>query len=393
MKSLEEWKNGVFESIAENRGTALELSCELAEHPEISGEEFHACEAFCEILEARGIPVERHFGGLPTAFRAEVRRDPDSSVKIGILAEYDALPSIGHGCGHCASGSVSLLAALALQEASGELGGNIDLIGTPDEEMNGGKVMLSDQGLFDDYSFVIMLHMHHGNMLKMNFMALSAFRFQFKGRPAHASACPWEGRNALNGAMLMIHGMDMMRQHVKPDTRIHGIITHGGDACNVVPENVTTDYVIRYPDSRYLNQVVELVHDCARGAAMATQTEVEIEECGAPLDSLKPNPAGEQLLSELFQELGLPLYQGDGTNKGSSDIGNVSWRCPAFHPALAVTDEPVPLHTREFAEFMKERDRMGPVIEKGAQLICLMILRALTDPEVLRRIREDFEKR
>lgn len=389
-KSLEELKSMADAAVKENLETAWVLNDDLAAHPEISGEEYHACESFCSILEGRGISVERRFGGLPTAFRAAVRTEPDSPVRIGILAEYDALPGIGHGCGHCASGSISLLTALALHRCQKELTGNIDLIGTPDEEVNGSKAEMARQGLFDDYSYVIMLHMNNKNLIKMNFIALAGFHFNFKGCPAHASACPWEGRNALNGAMLMIHGMDMMRQHLRPDTRIHGIITHGGDAGNVVPEYVTTDYTVRHPESPYLNEVVRMVFDCAKGAAQATQTEVEIDEYSPRLDNLKPNEAGEELLRGVFEQVGIPLYTKSFENKGSSDIGNVSFRCPAFHPALAVTDDPVPLHTREFAALMTERERILPVLEKGARVIACMILTTLAEPQTMAAIRRDF---
>ena len=392
MKPLETLKKQIFASIEELAQEAYDLNYDLADHPEVSGKEFHACERMCGILEKHGIPVERNFAGIPTAFRGNVRRDPASDIKIGILAEYDALAEIGHGCGHCASGSLSLLAALALWANKNDLYGNIDLIGTPDEELTGKKIDMAEAGMFDDYSFVIMIHMDMENRVKMEFMALTAFYYKFKGKPAHASAAPWEGRNALNGAMLMIHGFDMMRQHIRPDARIHGIITQGGDAPNIIPDYVITDYTLRYPDSQYLSQLENMAHDCARGAAMATQTEVEIDHYAPTLDSLKPNPAGEHILETVYEELGIPLAKGENENKGSSDIGNVSWKCPAFHPTLSIGDTSLTHHTREFAAKMKEKEVIEPVITRGAQVISLMILKVLTQPDLLEAIKQDFNK-
>lgn len=391
MKSLEELKKQVFEDIELFQREAYALNYDLAEHPEVSGEEHYACQQICAILEKHGITVERNLAGIPTAFRGTVHEDPDSDIKIGILLEYDALAEIGHGCGHCASGSLSLLAALALFANRADLKGNIYAIGTPDEELTGKKIDLVNAGVFDDYSFVIMIHMDRYNRIKMEFMALSAYYYKFKGKPSHASAAPWEGRNALNGAMLMIHGFDMLRQHIKPDARIHGIITQGGDAPNTVPDNVITDYTIRYPDSQYLKELVRMTHDCARGAAMATQTEVEIDHYAPTLDSMKPNPAGEKILANVYEELGVELFQGIDENKGSSDIGNVSWKCPAFHPTLSIGGPELTQHTPEFAKKMKEKT-IEPVISKGAQIISMMVLKAITDPKILEAIKMDFNK-
>ena len=224
-----EVKDAGFEKIDFLAREAFELNYFLAENPELSGKEYLACEKICALLESHGITVERAFAGIPTAFRGTVCEAPDSGINIGIIAEYDALPEIGHACGHCASGSLSLLAALALHECADLVPANIDIIGTPDEEATGKKIEMAEAGLFDKYDFVIMIHMDSKNKAEMKLLALSAFHYNFRGQPAHASACPWAGKNALNGAMLMIHGFDMMRQHLKPTTRVHGIIIRGGE--------------------------------------------------------------------------------------------------------------------------------------------------------------------
>lgn len=390
MEQMNQLKQLVMDRIDELKQEAFALNCDLADHPELSGEEYESCEKICQLLESHGVPVERKFSGHPTAFKGIIKEDPSSPIKIGILAEYDALPGVGHACGHCASASLSILAALALLEHKDQIPGNIYIIGTPDEELIGSKIAMAEQGLFDDFSFVMMIHLANKSRVKMELLAWSAYYLHFSGKSAHSAAAPWEGRNALNGAMLMIHAIDMLRQHVKPEARIHGIITNPGDSFNIVPDQVTAKYAIRYPDKAYMNEMIRMVHDCAKGAAMATQTEVKIEETSPPLDDLKGNAAGESLIEAAFKEAGVSLCDDEDENKASSDIGNLSYRCPAFHPTLAITDESINLHTREFAAIMKEPATEKAIVQ-GAKIISLAILNAVFDPALLEAIKKDFE--
>lgn len=389
MENVEKLKQLVANRIDELKQEAFSLNCDLADHPELSGEEYASCEKICKLLESHGVQVERNFSGHPTAFKGIIKEDPNSSIKIGILAEYDALPGVGHACGHCASASLSVLAALALLEHKDEIPGNIYIIGTPDEEVIGSKISMGEQGLFDDFSFVMMIHLANKSRIKMELLAWSAYYFHFSGKSAHSAASPWEGRNALNGAMLMIHAIDMLRQHVKPEARIHGIITNPGDSFNIVPDQVTAKYAIRYPNKAYMNEMIRMVHDCAKGAAMATQTEVSIEETSPPLDDLKGNATGEALVEAAFQEVGVSLCYDEDENKASSDIGNLSYHCPAFHPTLAITDEPISLHSREFAAMMKEPATEEAIVQ-GAKIISFAILNAVFDPSLLEAIKKDF---
>lgn len=386
-------KDRIFKAIDKNAAQAFELNYFMADNPEVSGKEFMACEKLCGLLEEHGIETEREFAGFPTAFRGTVKRDPNSDIRIAIIAEYDALPELGHACGHSASGSVSVLAAIALRELAGELAGNIDIIGTPDEETVGSKIAMAELGIFDKYDFAIMLHMGSKNIVKAELLALSAFHYVFKGRASHAASAPWEGKNALNGLMLMIHAFDMMRQHIRPEARIQGIILRGGDASNIVPESAAAEYIARYPDSDYLDVITDLMHDCARGAALATQTAVDIVQYAPKLDSFRANASGNRLLEEVFGEVGLEVYTGKNESVASSDIGNLSFRCAAFHPTLAIycPDGDIPLHTREFAAKMKEKS-IEKTIADGARIISLMILRALSEPEKLEAIRRDFRE-
>ncbi|WLV24243.1 amidohydrolase [Aciduricibacillus chroicocephali] len=390
MKPLAELKGQFLQELSKLKEVAFNYNYDLAEHPEISGHEFETVKKIYSILEDNNLKIEKELGGLPTAFKATVKEDVNSDVRIGILMEFDALPEVGHACGHSASGSLSMLAALALSKMTENLEGNIDLIGTPDEEVAGRKIDLGKQGYFDNYNYVIMIHMNSNvTWPAVKFLALSDLEINFTGMPAHASASPWEGKNALNGAMLALHGMDMLRQHVKSDTRISSIITKGGESTNVIPAKAQIQTALRSSDRAYLDKVEKKVKKCADGAAMATETEVEYHNINADFADMKLNEPGIDTIRDVMRELDVPFEEDDGSMLASSDIGNVSHICPAFHPMLAVSDKYFAHHTPEFAAAMKT-DHIRDVIEIGAKIIGFFILTTLTDPELLKKIKQDF---
>ena len=342
------------------------------------------------MLKREGIEVEERFLGNDTAFKATIHEDKDSDIKIGILAEYDALPEIGHACGHCASGALSFLAALGLYKNREFLKGNIYLFGTPGEEANGFKVDMADSGLFDDFSYVIMIHMSDKNQPYSKLMALDAINFEFFGSPSHASASPWDGKNAVNGMTLFIHALDMMRQQLRDGTRIHGTIIKGGSVANVIPDYASCEYWFRYKRREYLNEVIKMVYDAAEGCAKATQTSVKITEATRPLDDLKAIPYGDNLIKDIYENLGLEIDKGPVESLGSSDIGNLSYKCPALHPTISISDRPVSTHTREFADLILS-DKTKWAIEKGSKVIATYILKSLYDDNIIKNMKKDFE--
>ncbi|WP_346928186.1 M20 family metallopeptidase [Clostridium sp.] len=387
-------KEKVLKELKLTKDEVFKLNDYLADNPEISGKEYNSCEEICKVLENHGIEVERKFNGQPTAFKGVVRREKSSDIKIAILTEYDALPEIGHACGHCASGSISILSALALASCEDLPPCNIDIIGTPDEEVIGGKALMAEDGVFDDYSFAIMIHMNSGkmNLVKADMLAIIPLSFKFKGQAAHAAACPWDGKNALNGATLMLHAVDMLRQHVLPSSRIHGVITQGGVAPNIVPENAVVDMFIRCPDKFYLEELIRMITDCANGAAMATQTEVEIEQCGKAFDNMLHIPTGIEILKELYKEQDICDYSDRIPDlTGSSDVGNVSFRCPTFQTMISVCDENVVIHSKEFASLMKS-DGTKKSILQGAEIITGMIVKTLVEPKLIRKMKDEFNE-
>lgn len=386
-KMREELERRIFEVIETETQKAVELNDWLSDHPELSGEEFESSSRIAELLESEGFSVEKPFAGYETAFRAQKREEGSRRWKIAVLAEYDALPGVGHGCGHCTSGSISVLAGMALARFQDELDADIHIIGTPMEETDGAKCKMAADGIFDIYDMAMMIHMMNYNGVDVKFLAMDAYRYRFHGQNAHASAEPWKGRNALNGAQLMMHAVDMMRQHVTPDVRMHAIYTNGGLAPNVVPDTAELEIYLRAALRGTLNEVVKRVDDCARGAAIATGTEWEKWEAQRPYDNIKRNETGIGQLNEIYAELGLELRLSEA--EGSSDIGNVSMICPTFHTALKIADSGTAIHSREFAEATKSREA-HEMIPLGAKIIALQVVRIFTDEEKRAKLKEDF---
>lgn len=387
MEKYEKLKEIAYENISKHASLARDLNDYLADNPEISGEEYQSSKRIVDLLVKQGYDVEYPFAGYETAFKAKLG-DKSYKRKIAILTEYDALPEIGHACGHCTSAAISILTALAVKEMQEELDANIEIIGTPVEETDGAKCTMVKNGVFDSYDMALMVHLYGENLIAPNLLALDSYQYTFFGKSAHASVAPWDGINALNAAQLMFHGVDMLRQHVKPDVRMHGIIKDGGMAPNIVPEIASAEFYVRSLDRKYLNELVEKVDNCAKGAAIATGTTFQKAPTAEGYDNLKPNRTGLSVLSETYEELGLEI--GD-TQKifGSSDAGNVSSVCPTFHPLLQIVDENVALHTREFEKAVKsERAHKG--IETGAKILSLQILKIFTDDEKFQAMKRDF---
>jgi amidohydrolase len=304
--------------------------------------------------------------------------------------EYDALPGVGHGCGHCASGAMSLLAGIALGELSSEWGGEIHVIGTPDEEVGGGKIAMAEKGVFKGYDFAIMIHLSSGNSeIWPRFIALSNISMKFRGLSSHAASSPWDGKNALNGAMLAMHAIDMLRQHATPDTRLHGIIRHGGDAPNIVPDYAEIDFYVRGDNVERVNAMEKRVMKCGRGAAIATETDVEFAHPTPMLFDLKMNESLKGMLEDVFAEVGVKNCKPAGDFHGSSDIGHTSLQCPTAHPMLGILNEPMALHTREFAGKMTSAEAHAG-IKTGAKIIALSTINVLQSRELAEAIKKDF---
>ena len=386
------WVHAVAEALstdasAQLREEALALNDALAAHPELGSQEFESSKRNVELLRSHGLVVEYPFCGLATSFKTSV--NPGSGRrKAALLAEYDALPELGHACGHCAGGSAAVLAILALHEIEPMLGDiQIDLIGTPDEETGGGKVLLAAAHAFDAYEFAAMVHMNDVNLSQINFSAIDGMVFEFRGKPAHAAFAPEKGRNAFNAARLFFDSVDMMRQHVPDKVRLHGYMTEGGYSSNTIPDFARIEFCTRAPRRRQLNDVTEWVKDCARAAAMATRTELKILPYGVDYDSFETGKEKNQAIVSCFEALGLDIDGETVVEGGSSDIASVDAVCPAFHPMLGIGSGLV-AHTEEFAAAMT-----GPqthqAIENGARVLIQLCDMLFHRQDLLERVKAE----
>lgn len=372
---------------------AFAINYTLAKNPELSSHEFETVKTLGAVLEKYGMDVTYEFCNLPTAFKASPVKVDNPKGRLAILCEYDALPEVGHACGHCASGSMSVLTALTLRKMQQDgvaFNMDIDIIGTPDEEATGCKVDMCNAGVFKDYDLAIMVHLD-GEETRPNsqFLALDCFRARYHGKPAHAAGEPWNGINAVNGVQLAIHAMDMMRQQVRPETRIGTWIIAGGTASNVIPEFGELEVTVRHTERDYLNGLSEQIKKIFEGAALCTGTTVDIEFYGNPYDDMNQNQRGTLLIEDVMTDMGIDFKPGPADIGGSSDIGNVSYQCAAFHPKLRLSGDDKVCHSKEFAAAMLE-----PTIEQtildGANIIGRTLLRLVENPAVLEEIVAEF---
>lgn len=372
---------------------AFAINYTLAKNPELSSHEFETVKTIGAVLEKYGMDVTYEFCNLPTAFKASPVKVDNPKGRLAILCEYDALPEVGHACGHCASGSMSVLAALTLRKMQQDgvaFNMDIDIIGTPDEEATGCKVDMCNAGVFKDYDLAIMVHLD-GEETRPNsqFLALDCFRARYHGKPAHAAGEPWNGINAVNGVQLAIHAMDMMRQQVRPETRIGTWIIAGGTASNVIPEFGELEVTVRHTERDYLNGLSEQIKKIFEGAALCTGTTVDIEFYGNPYDDMNQNQRGTLLIEDVMTDMGIDFKPGPADIGGSSDIGNVSYQCAAFHPKLRLSGDDKVCHSKEFAAAMLESTIEQTILD-GANIIGRTLLRLVENPAVLEEIVAEF---
>lgn len=367
-----------------------DLALAIHDRPEIAFAEHFASRSLADYVEGQGPVVTRGAGGLETAFVSEVRHG--SGPTVAICAEYDALPGIGHGCGHNLIGTAGVGAYLGVAAVAHELNGAVRLIGTPAEEGGAGKVKLHDAGVFRDVDAAVMFHPADADVLDPLMVALRVLDIAFVGRAAHAAAAPYDGVNALDALMLGWGAMSALRQLVRSDTRIHGMITDGGQASNIIPERAAARIVVRAADPVYLGDVRRRVLACFEGAAKATGAELR-HTWGEAMDQVTTNqPMAAAFLANaraLGRDLG-PRRAGE--TSGSTDMGNISSRIPSIHPFLAVGDQRVPWHSRDFAAAARTPQALE-TMHVAAKALAFTVIDILGQPRLLREAREAFAAR
>jgi len=369
------------------RRGSFPLSCDFYHNPETGLKEYKTSAACMAILEESGFKLEKGIAGMETAFRANFGNEKPA---IALLVEMDALPEIGHGCGHNISGVASVGAAIAVSKVIPEIGGSIVVLGTPAEELGIGKIAMIKAGVFEGFDAAMMAHPSSKRMVTRIFLGLIRLNLNFKGKPSHASAYPEEGINALDAVIQTFNAISALRQQLRSDVRIHGIITDGGAAPNIIPEKASASFYVRAKDLNELYSVKEKVLNCARGAALATGCELTIEE-GADMNApLKLNKALADIYRRQMEFLGLkeddfPMDK----NAGSSDIGNVSQVLPTIHPHILLK-KGINIHTREFADATITEDGKNAIME-GAKTLALTALELIMDKEAMKMVKRDFE--
>jgi amidohydrolase len=365
------------------------LARELHAHPELRFEEHRAAAAITALLEAEGHAVERGLAEMPTSFRA---RAGSGAPRVAILAEYDALPEIGHACGHNLIAAGAVGAFLAAAAVVARVGGTVELLGTPAEEGGGGKIKLIDAGAFAGVDAAIMYHPFDRDLLVHPTLASTWIRFTFQGTPSHAAIAPHEGKSALTACMDTFRLIDGQRVHFRDGVRVHGYILDGGQAVNVIPESASCEISVRAETSRELDRVKAVVLRCARAAAMASDVPMEIDERRGYAE-LVNNRTLAQVFGAHLERVGRSPRLVDPTiGAGSTDMGDVSHVVPAIHPWVAICDEgQTTCHQRAFAEAAASERGLCSARDAGKSLAATA-LEFLASAELRAAVKAEFDR-
>ena len=387
MKDVEKINVAVEETASELKQMALYIH----ENPELGLEERKACQVQTQLLEKYGFSVETGLFGFETSYRA-VYKGKKPGPKIAMLAEYDALPELGHGCGHNLIAMVGVGSGLAMRQIADQYGGEIYVFGTPAEETWGSKVGMAKAGAFDDMDVVMMAHPMDRETNCMNTMALKSLKFKFFGRTAHAAAAPHEGVNALDAVINFFNMVNALRQQATPDVRIHGIITRGGEAPNVIPDYTESIFYVRANRHQDLDPLFARVENCARGAAMGAGVSYTAEFTQGNNKDTCSNMALAELIATQMEKLGAVVKRTHGEyTPGSSDMGDVSYRCPAVQSTFDINSGRGAIaHTREFTQCAGSPEG----IQAARRVICGFVMTAaelMSNPTYLKEIKHEFE--
>jgi amidohydrolase len=367
------------------------VALRILAHPELGYAEVQASGWLGELMGRHGFEVEQPFGGLATAFRA--RYGGQGRPQVAFLAEYDALPEVGHGCGHNLIGTAAAGAALGVAAVMKDLDGTVSVIGTPAEEYLGqveGKLKLLEAGVFQDVDVALMMHPQYEHGVIGGDLGFVACEITFAGRPAHAAADPWNGANALDGLLLTFNNINALRQHLHPQIRVHGIVTDGGQAPNIIPERASASLMVRADTPEKLEAALARVEDCARAGALASGTEVTIERTTTVYNS-RLNPTLNRLILQNFAQLGQEINETPVQMGASSDFGNVSQVLPAAMFQVRTHPLGIPWHSVEVARLSGQALALQGMLV-GAKVLAGMAVDVLGDGDLLAHVRADFEQ-
>jgi amidohydrolase len=389
---LDTTQEKIIVSIDTASDQVLDVSRQIHDHPELGSQEFFASGLLVQTLREHGFEIETGFAGLETAFCAR-KGKPGIKPVVAFLAEYDALPEIGHACGHNIICTSALSAGLGLGSVIDQLQGQVWVVGTPAEETVGAKVIMAKRGYFNGVDTALMIHPHIGNYYTTHALALTALKVEFFGKPSHAAAAPWEGVNALDALLLTFTNINALRQQLKPDVRIHGVITKGGDAPNIIPEYTMGLFYVRAQQRLYLDEVVKKFYACGEAAAQATGCRVEFSKYEEDFDEMVNNlTLAERVRDYLVDNLGSGPFKCAPEHFGSIDMGNVSHFVPGIHVLIDIANgQNISPHTRPFCEAVAT-PYAGQAMLRAGKALALTGYDVITHPDFLQQVRSEFEE-
>jgi len=364
------------------------VSRRLHAHPEVAFEERRSSALLVDFLSKNGFGVETGICGLPTAFRGTYGK---GKPVIAFLAEYDALPKLGHACGHNLIAVASLAAALASRRAVDALGARVAIFGTPGEELYGGKAIMAAAGAFDGVDAAMIAHPGGGGRVLMNTLACETLKVQFKGVAAHAAGAPELGVNALEALIQSFNAINSLRQHIRSSERISGIITDGGEAANIIPAHAAAEFIVRAENDTLLDALKKRVMACFAGAAGATGAKLKYS-WGERYATMISNVALAKLFHENMRSLGRAIDLGENTMLYfSTDVGNVSQLVPAIQPMVTIAPPGVMIHTPRFAKAAATSDALIAMLD-AAKAMAMTAVDLLSNPETLKKVKEEFRR-
>lgn len=385
----EKLKASIIDEIDSRREQLTELSLKIHSNPELGFHEVKAAAWLTQYLEENGFSTERGICQLPTAFKGTYGMGKPA---IAILAEYDALPALGHGCGHNLICTAAVGAGVASKPAVDRFGGSVVVIGTPAEEMYAGKAIMIDRGAFRDVDTAMMIHPRYEDTATAKSLAMQGLDIEFFGKAVHASALPEAGINALEAMIQSFNAINSLRQHIKDKARIHGIITNGGEAVNIVPAHSAGRFNVRAEDDTYLDELKQRVLNCFIGAATASGARLEYKWADIRYRSMRNNLTMAQLFHQNMQSLGRKIKLSDPNQAFSTtDMGNVSQVVPSIHPFVAIVPVGIAAHTTEFASAASSEAGIRGGLD-AAKALAMTAVDLLANPEIVSKAKEEFQQ-
>jgi len=380
-------KAEVSKQVDNHRHELIELSLKIHTNPELGFKEEKASGWLTDYLARNGFQVEKGIGGLPTAFKAVYGSD---KPVIALIAEYDALPQIGHACGHNIIAASAVGAAVSSKSIVDSCGGTVAVFGTPAEELFGGKVIMLKAGVFEGVDVAMIMHPGVRNAATTEALACIGLDVEFFGKAVHAAAYPERGTNALEAMILAYNAVNSLRQHIKDRARIHGVITHGGEVANVVPAYSAATFLVRAQDNIYLDELKQKVLKCFEGAALATGARLDYKWGEVVYAPMKNNLVLAQQFAQNLESLGRKVEPFESYfGFGSTDMGNVSQVVPAIHPSVAIASPEVLLHSVDFVQLATSEAGHTGLLD-AAKALAMTVVDLLSEPQILARVKAEF---